>query len=289
MPELEPKDIPPETDATPPVVETTPPVADSTVETPPITEPHPLEPGGKRFDQVWKRAKTAEERLQDEREQRIRLEERLKVLEETKQTAETQAADAKVYTWDQLENWIADGRITRAQAAEYREELVRKQVARDADAKAQARVEAAQKTQTVNQSLWAYRNALPALTDRTSPERLRAEAEYAFLVQLHGAPRDTDQQLVYELSAYRAAFGDAGAIGKLRASQDASLRNQEGFVETGSPGKSPTGVKDDLVKGLSSREREHYERMFRTRPSMYPKGWDSVREELSWRRGGVKA
>ena len=277
--------IPPVTvDATP--AETTPPVADSTVETPPSTEPHPLEPGGKRFDQVWKRAKTAEERLQDEREQRIRLEERLKAIEETRQTDATKAEDAKVYSWEQLEGWIADGRITRAQAAEYREDLVRKQTTRELESKLQQKLEVAHKAQTVSQSLQSYTDALPALNDRSSPERLRAESEYAFLVQLHGAPKDPDQRLVYELSACRAAFGDVANVSKLRASQDALHRNREGFVETGTPGKPGSGAKDDPIKGLTPRELEHYKRMIQK--GRYARGWDDVRAELTWVRGAVK-
>src|SRR5690348_17082814 len=66
-----------------------------------------------RFDEVWARMKREESErkalqaeIQREREERIRLEERVKVKEETQSQPE--------YTWDQLEAAIAEGRVTRA-------------------------------------------------------------------------------------------------------------------------------------------------------------------------------
>ena len=251
--------------------------------TPDQVSPHPLEPGGERFKQVRSRDKTAEDKLQEEREQRIRLEERLGALEATRDEA-VRANAAKTYSWEQLEGWINEGRITRPQANEYREGVVRQQAAREAETRAAQQLEVTQRHQMVVTSIGQYRQALPSLAVLSSPERTKAEAEYAFLVQLHGKPRDAAQQLTYELGALRAAFGDVEALSKLRASHETARTNQEAFVETQQSGKPPattdnTAIPAEVAK--NPRLLEHYNRMMRS--GRYPGGWKDVKAELDFK------
>src|SRR3990167_8120750 len=78
--------------------------------------PHPLEPNGKRFEQVYARAKQAE---REAAELRAKIE-----------ALEARPAPAPVvedeYTPAQLEAFIAENRITRADATAYREKILLK-------------------------------------------------------------------------------------------------------------------------------------------------------------------
>src|SRR3990167_3498611 len=70
----------------------------------PVAEPekkHPLEPGGERFNQVYARAKTAEARMQEEREGRIRAETEAQVLREARSTPPLKTED-KIPSWAEL-------------------------------------------------------------------------------------------------------------------------------------------------------------------------------------------
>ena len=250
----------------------------------PALEPHPLEPGGKRFEQVWARAKTAEEKLQEEREARIRAEERLSVLETVKATKKAEDDAAKVHSWETLEGWITEGRITRAQANEYREGVVAEKAARDAEARLSKHMDATQRRRDVTSGIAQYQAAVPSLKDRTSPERLRAEAEYAYLVNLHGAPKDEDQRLVYELNACHSAFGDVAALAKLKATQDVTQANREAFVETTQTGKPTTATDENAIPPEVAKDPRllaHYQRMMDN--GRYPGGWKDVKAELAFR------
>lgn len=270
------------------VVETAPPaetVSPPTTETPtepPSTEPHTLEPGGDRFKQVWARAKSAEadkERLaaelQQERESRIRYEERLKA-QETKPTK-----TEPVYSWQQLEDMVTNGTLTRAQASEYREGVVKRDLKAEQDRELDQRLVNIERARRVTTDLDNYKRLIPAVMQAGTPEREKVAAEYRYMTGVLGMP----EGVATELAASRAAFGDLAALERSRAASNSTRDNREATVETTTSGHAPEAKKDPL-KGLDTRQREHYERMIKK--GRYPKGWDDVRTELTWTRGQTK-
>lgn len=253
------------------------------VETPPVAEPpaaegqepHPLEPQGDRFKQVWARAKTAEaerERLRDElareREERIRFEERLKAKDEV-----TRKANEPEFTWDQLEAAISEGRITRAWANTYREDLVAKKAKQEALAEIESKQKLQSRESSVVSEIERYKQALPEVMNPASQERQKVEREYGYMVNVLGFPEGTATQL----AALRASLGDADTVERtVKARQHAP---KESFMETHSSSNKPHHTASRLVDKLDSRQKEHYEKMIRN--GRYA-GWDEVEAELKW-------
>jgi hypothetical protein len=265
-----------------PVIET--PVVETVVETPPVVttgsdesqEPSSLAPGGDRFKQVWARAKSAEAKLeaqtaelQREREERIRLEERTKVQAEEKKKAEPE------WNWEQLEGFIAEGKITRAGAAEYREKLVAEKATLAAEQRLEAKLQSTSQQTTVQSEVDRYKRAVPEVMQPGSVERVKVEREYVYLTQTLGYPGTR----ATELAAMRAALGDPDTVE--RAAQAKQTSNKEPFMETHSSSHKPTANGKDLIKGLDDRSRKHYEKMIEH--GRYS-GWEEVRAELAWEK-----
>lgn len=259
-----------------PEAELTTPPADSQV---PVTEEsekaHPLSPEGDRFKQVWARAKSAEEKadelreqLQREREERIRLEERTKVHEEKKQE--------QVYTWAQLEDGIAQGTITRAWANEYREKVVKEQAKKEALEEARREFSRANQGSSVDSELNRYVKANPDIMKHGSEVRQRVEREYAYLVRM-GSP-DT---LSTQLAATRAALGDIEAVEKAAKQRPA---NTETFMETHTPSKKNAPAKS-FEETLSADVKDHYRKMMKG-GAIKMNDWKTV-EEIEKRRTKV--
>jgi len=260
--------------------EETAPAPDAVVE--PIVaeekEASPLEPGGERFKQVWARAKSAEaerdrlrEEAQREREERIRYEERLKAQEETKKTAEPE------YSWDQLEAAIAEGKITRAWANDYREKLVADKATREAERRLEQKLASTSQESTVFSELDRYKKAAPEILQQGSEERTKVEREYAYMVQVLKFPPTH----ATELAATRAALGDLDTVERRVQAKKAATR--EPFMETHSSTQKPQQKKNDPIAELEKdpRRKAHYEKLIRA--GRYPNGWDSVREELEYK------
>jgi len=268
-----------ETPATEPATEA--PVTEIASDAPESKDPPALEPGGERFKQVWARAKAAEAKLesqaselQREREERIRLEERTKVQEETAKKADPE------WSWDQLENAIAEGKITRAWANDYREKLVEERATKKAEQRLEAKLSTTSQQTTVQADVDRYKRAVPEVMQPGSPERVKVEREYAYLTQTLGYPATR----ATELAAMRSALGDPDMVE--RAALAKTSTTKEAYQETQSSSHKPTGATKDPVKGLDDRTRKHYEKMIER--GRY-KGWDEVREELAWEKPSLTA
>jgi hypothetical protein len=256
------------------------PVIESVAEKPLVAnetkDPSALEPGGDRFKQVWARAKSAEAKLeaqtaelQREREERIRLEERTKVQAEEKKKAEPE------WNWEQLEGFIAEGKITRAGANEYREKIVSERATVAAEARIEAKLQSTSRQTTVQSEVDRYKRAVPEVMQPGSAERVKVEREFAYLTQTLGYPGTRET----ELAAMRAALGDADTVE--RSAQAKHATPKEPFVETHSSSHKPTANGKDLIKGLDDRSRKHYEKMIKH--GRYS-GWEEVRAELAWEK-----
>ena len=240
-----------------------------------VKKPGPLEPGGDRFKQVWARAKSAEDRerriqeeLQREREDRIRMEERLKALEEKKQEQ-----NEPEFSWDQLETFIAEGRITRQQAQEHRDQVLKKSIKKELENKWESLTENKSRESLIVQELDRYKALVPSVMQPGSAERQRYEREYQYLTQKLNYP----QTYATQLAAVRAALGDVQELERtIQAKRSVS---KETFEENSSSTNKPQKNDKDPLKSLTPRQHDHYSNMIKR--GVY-RGWDEVKEELLW-------
>lgn len=248
---------------------------------------NPLEPQGERFKQVWARAKEAERKAdalaaeaQREREARIRLEERAKAKEEAAAPSE------KEYSWSELRGFITEGKLTLDQAIEYREEVTRKQIKREAQATIDSHLKLNTRESTIDNTLARYRAANPNLVKDGTPERDKLVQEYKYHVDVLGMPATR----ATELAAARAAFGDIDAL-ESQARLKAKPVEREAIMETTS-NQRPAPKTKDPVATLNQVQKEHYLRLikngrygsYRQHVGVTDDHWAKVREELTWTR-----
>ncbi len=250
-------------------------------------EPHPLEPGGDRFKQIYARTKEAEREakalateLQREREQRIRLEERERVKTEAAQPQE------KEYTWAELRQFINDGRLTVDQAAELRETYQEKRFERKQQALIYNHLTLNTREATINDGIARYKKANPNITKDGTPEREKLVREYRYHVDVLGFPATK----ATELAAARAAFGDVDAL-ETQNRLKAKPVEREGHMETASTRPATPKTKDPW-EALDARSKDHYTRMikngrygsYRPKDGITAEHLKAVREELTYKR-----
>ena len=267
--------------APPPVAPVVEPAISEVPPTPPMApapplEPHPLEPGGSRFRQVYARAKTAEERvaeldaaITEVRDQNIRLETELKLRRDGQQAPPQP-------TWIAYETAIAEGKITRAQAMDQ----WNAQVLDQAEARVQRQIEATQRRQAVNYDLTRYITAAPELNQRGSELRRRVDQEFDYLISVQG--RDVpslkpDERRVLELQAVRQILGPIEGL------QRQPRPSPEAHVELSGQGTKPQPQvnPDQVVLNALKPEQVAYYRTAITN-GMY-KDWAEVVAELKWK------
>ena len=248
---------------------------------------HPLEPGGERFNQVWARAKKAEElaqerdrELQREREQRIRLEERNAAHEKQQTTRPT--TPEREYTWQELQHLVDEGKATIAQIADYREkklmaraDKLKEEAVGEAMKQVEQFITTATKQVGVRSELAKYTALVPDVLKAGSESATRVNQEYNSLLQ-RGFPPTPETELV----ACELAFGKTSQLERNRA-LSTTTNTRETFQDIPNGGGSSLPGDKKLVSKLDGRQRTHYERLIRS--GVYG-GWDDVEAELQWQK-----
>jgi len=248
-------------------------------------QPNALEPGGERFKQVWARAKAAEAKAtqveaeaRQEREARIRLEERLAA-----QEAEKTKSQPK-YTWEQLQAAVDAQQITMGKALEIRDQ----QLLEGWRKEQQAHSETLRQVTSVATEMNEYKSLVPNVIVPGSEERTKVEREYAYLVDRLGRPATKEQGLSMELTAVRSALGSLETL-KAKQAMTTKPLPRESHKETSSAQKKADTTKD-FKSTLSGREVQHYERLMRN--GRYPGGWGDVQKEFeeydTFKKTGVR-
>lgn len=247
---------------------------------------HPLEPEGDRFKQVYARGKRAEERanlleaeLAQERETRIRLEERERIHQEQRSKDPAQ----KPLEWSQLNPLIEQGQVTWAEAVAYREKALRDQIREESTRAVQSTLAEAAKTATVQAQLGRYVKALPQALNPQSEERAKLARNFNELVTVYGQPRNE----ATELLAAKMTFGDIDTVEK--SQQFSRSRTSETFMDTGTGSAQGSDASNtDKVGAFAAnlakkdpRRYEYYKR--RMERGSYPGGWKDVQKELTWK------
>lgn len=232
---------------------------------------HPLEPGGKRFNQVYARAKDAELKYHAERERAARLEGELEALK--RQPVTPAQPVEKRYTPAQLQAFVDEGKITVGQVLAYQEETIRQEMERKLDAKLTEKLAGASQQTTLQREINKYRESIPEVEQPGTPERTKLEQEFTYLIQLGYDKNDPRT----ELMAARAAFGDPDLAKQKR--QAKSITTPRETIQDIASNGSPKPAEKDPLKQLTSEQRKHYQRMIDR--GVY-KGWSEVKEELAY-------
>lgn len=234
-------------------------------------EPAPLEPGGKRFKQVYARAKTAEAQLQQEREARARLEGQLEATRTTPPVVEPKAEPR--LTWTQLQAGIDEGKVTQAQALEYRDETLKQQLKAEFKETLERELTVKTRTSTVQTQLEEYKTTVPEILTPGTPERVKLQAEFDYLVRMGYDAKDPRTDLI----ALRTTFGDV-KVAKDRREAKTGIKERATMQDIPASGKPKPDAKDPL-KTITGEQRKYYQRMIDK--GQY-KGWAEVREELAF-------
>lgn len=208
-----------------------------------------------------------------------------------KQIDELKATQAKPVqkppTRAELLRLVEEGSLTQLDADSIWEKQIKDGAAAAAVAQVRAVTNAEATERQAQAKLMGYREIVPAVWEMGSPEHAKVAAEFERLVNLGANPKS----LATEAAALRAVHGD---LETLQASKKSSRPGPaESHTETGGgkpPGEGGAG-EDGVPKGLSSREKEHYEAGIKA--GRY-KDWAAVNAELKFanpalrRRMGAK-
>jgi hypothetical protein len=184
-------------------------------------------------------------------------------------------APPKEVTRAELDQLVLGGDLTRAQADDVLEKQTRaaaRAVAKDEAGKLVAQAEYERR---VNTELETYREMVPKAWEAGSPEYLKGQKEFNYLIGLGHQPG-----LVTELAALRAAFGD---IDTLRTSKSARRGPAETHVEAGGGDPEDAGGRDESASlKLTPKQRAYYSKGIEQ--GRY-KSWKDVKAELEFQPG----
>ncbi len=240
--------------------------------------PNPLSPGGKRFEQVYAQSKQAQRDLAEERSKREALEARLAAME-TRQTATTTAETE--YTPAQLEAFIAENRITRADAAEYTQKQVLKKAVAAAKQEFQQEFTANDRASRLQSGVAEYVQAIPSISDVNSADRQRLEEEFAWQVNVQGKQQDKltpIEKQALQLSALRTVFGSIDSVKKRTTVTTNTETQQE--ISGGTPPNRKPNPDQALLNALAPFQVAHYKKMMAA--GRYAGGWADVVAELKF-------
>jgi len=196
------------------------------------------------------RIEDLEARLQQEREERIRLEASTPKKEET-------------YTREELLDMVAEEKITQLQADKLWEEQIEAKVTE----RVLGKVSQFDSSRQINHDLKEYKRLKPGIARNGSEEREKVAEEYRYLLSI-GLPDDVKT----ELTAVRNVFGPVDKLEK--------KIELETHQETGG-GEEPLKKEHKVLKGMDQRQKDYYAARIGT---IY-KDWDEVEKELNYSRG----
>ena len=246
------------------------------------TDRHPLEPGGDRFNQVWARAKKAEElaaqreaQLRDAEIELARRDERLKAADRIEKAATPTDKD---YSWQDLQHLVDNGQATLAQVADYREKKLTAKLKAEAVDTAVKQMEQyvteATKRVAIQGELRRYAQSMPDAVRPGTDAFNKVVTKYQMLVQQRGHAATPETELL----ACELAFGDIDTVE--RGSKLRNTQTRETFQDTQTSGNASRPSKK-LVDGLDARQKAHYARLIAS--NVYP-DWNAVEEELKWEK-----
>jgi hypothetical protein len=195
--------------------------------------------------------------LAEEREARIRLEERLRAQEEARKT-EPKKEEPQPYTRQELRAAVNEGKIDEDQMEEIWAKQQRELIQRDMRNQLEERDQVRSTESFVDTEMEKYISAYPGVKQVGSDEWKRVKNEYDFLIKMG----DKDEKAT-ELKALRAAFGpNTERIPKRTAALRETPADAAG--SPGEPGNRPVDIWNRVPKHLRAYYKDRVSNGFMT-------------------------
>jgi hypothetical protein len=231
------------------------------------TKTHPLEPGGERFTEVYASWKTAERELALKDAEIARLHAR-------PAAAAVAAAAPTVFSENQLQAWVDEGKITPAKMAAQLAWQSKEQ------GKAEMRQEAdtARKFASAADEVQAFMAKVPALADERSPDYGRVKRAAFDVADDMGL---TIQDPRVQRRALREVFGTLDKADATQGAVDRSRRTDGIPVDGGASGAGGrwSSAGDGALKDVPQAYLQHWERL-----NYSP---EQMAEEAKWITPGI--
>lgn len=212
-------------------------------------KPHPLEPGGERWNEIYRERSEFKREAAALRQQLIEL-----------QQSRPQQSETRQFTAAQLQAEVDAGRITPAvmahQLAWQEKERGKHELRQEFQ---QEQIRNAALTEVME-----FIEKIPALGDDNSPE-FRAVAQEAYRIAAERGLPVTDPRV--QRQALRETYGPLKRVVKAGEAREFSRRNAETFGETGGGGGQATRTPDPL-KGIPKDQIDHWKARGRTPAEM---------------------
>lgn len=226
--------------------------------TPEVTpDVHPLEPGGKRFTEVYAEMQDARREAQAMRERVARLEGQQSVTQQQAQPKQ------EFYTAEQLQGYVDAGKISPAKMADQlawqRAELKGREMVQQQHVMA--------RHQTALNEVNQYIAKMPALMNQGSPEFATVARAAREVAEDMGLSVDNP---VVQRRALREAFGSIDKVAKQTQAREVARQGSDTFTETsgGGGGDTDTTAAKNPLKGVPQHYLDHWKRVGYTHQQM---------------------
>lgn len=234
---------------------------------------HPLAPGGKRFEQIYAIGKQKERENEE-------LKARLSQLEAVVASRTPQAEPDKEHSWAELETFIQQGRITRADAEAYREDIMTRKLAKKVESDFTTKTQLVNRQNVLAQTVQDYVAAVPAIVTAGSAERVRLDEEFDWLASVQGldpSKVDDAKRLELQATALRNVYGPIDSLRKRSA--PARVESHQG-IPGGSPPATVPNKDQEILNKLTARQVAHYKKCMTA--GRYKGGWKDVVAEIKF-------
>ncbi len=221
-------------------------------ESPSPSSPHPLEPGGYRFNEIYARMKRAETEARELRDRTARLE----GAEQARQRP-AQQPTPQFFTPEALQGYVDAGRISPAQMANQ----LAWQQAQVAQAQAIKLQQVKQGLDTAEQTVRQYMSKIPDLRNQNSSEFKRIETACHKLGTRMGLP-PTDIRV--QEAALETVYGGLDQVERRTAIRDQDRRSRVPHAETasyGAGGGEPAAQDANPLAGIPQEQIDFWTRM----------------------------
>jgi hypothetical protein len=226
-----------------------------------------------RFDEATSKLEAENRRLgttiQQEREERIRLEERLNNLE-----SQPAQQPKQKYTRKQLRQAVDAGTITQDDMDDILENQLRQEIQGEIRSTVTTASSEISRDNLVDTEIRRYKELVPNVLVQGSEERNRVEGEFRYLT---GVGQD-ERSKTTELAALRAALGP---VEKLRKTSELTPDRRETHQDVGGGGDEPPApdAGHAVLKKLNNDQKTYYKRQIDK--GIY-KDWDQVAKEMEY-------
>jgi hypothetical protein len=212
------------------------------------TEPHPLEPGGRRFSEVYGEMKDARREAGELRERLARVEGQLTA-------QQPKPAVAQHYTEAQLQAAVDTGKITPAQMASQISWQHNQNMAVEIERKAEIK----QRNQSALNEINQYVDKVPSLMQTSSPEFIKVSQAAREIAAEWG--REVTDPLV-QRRALREAMGNLEQLTRVKSAANTprGANNMDG-ENRGSNGQTNSSGKPDPLKDVPQMYKDHWKRL----------------------------